>query len=535
MNPRRQSRHTSAPFIKMRQTVRAIALVTLVFASACGERGVSSARTGGTLVIAAPSDADNLFPPLTITGQGRQVVDQVFDYLADVGPKLNTIGDDGFTARLADHWQWAPDSTWIAFHIDPRARWHDGKPVTASDVRFTFSLVTDSTLGSPVAATLGDIDSVTVRDPQTAVVWYRRRAPEQFFNFVYNLAILPEHVLRTIPAHSLAASEFARHPIGSGRFRFARWDAGARIELVSDSANYRGRAKLDRVVWLVSPDMAAATTRLLAGEADFLEVVRGPTVKQVAGAPTLRLLSGPSLDYGYLGFNLRRPQFASRDVRRALSMAVDRDAMVRNVFDTLASVGIGPLTRALPTSDGFATLRFDSAEAAKVLGAHPPIAFRMLVPTSSAVRVQYATLLQAQYRKAGVAVTIEPLDVNAFAQRLEKGDFDAVLNAWHADPSPAAVQQAWGTGGLPPRGANFTGYSNTAFDALVDSASRAFDPARARSYYRRAYALINADAPAVWLYESRSVSGLNRRVNVTGTRPDAWWAGLADWTVSPRS
>lgn len=516
-----------------------VVLAMLMAALACSRDTGNAARRGGdgdggSLVIVAAGDADNLFPPLTMTGQGRQVVDQLFDYLADIGPDLNTIGDEGFTPRLADSWTWSPDSMSIAFHVNPRARWHDGQPVRAADVRFTYGLITDTALGSPIAATLGGIDSVTVQDSLTAVVWYGRRTPEQFFNFVYNVAVLPEHLLRDLPVKSLASSSFARNPVGSGRFRFHRWDGGSRIEIVADSGNYRGRARLDRVIWLVSPDMTAATTRLLAGEADFLEVVRGTAVGQVASSPRLKLLVLPSLDYGFLGFNVRRPPFNDRSIRRALSMAVDRDAMIRNVFDTLALVGIGPVTRALPTSSGAEALAYDSAAAARILGAHAPIAFKLLVPTSSAVRMKYATLLQAQYRRFGVAVTIEPMEVNTFVQRLTSGDFDAVLNAWRTDPSPATVLQAWGSAGAPPAGANFDGYRSDAFDALVDSAARSFDAAAARGYYSRAYGVINGDAPAVWLYEARNASGVSRRVTVRGARADAWWAGLADWTVAAR-
>lgn len=527
--------YRSADFAKASGVVKL--LMALVFASGCTRDRTAetpAVATGGTLVIAAAGDADNLFPPLTLTGQGRQVVDQIFDYLGDIGPGLNTIGDDGFTPRLADSWTWASDSSWIAFHVNSRAKWHDGQPVRASDVRFTFRLLTDTMLGSPIAATLSGIDSVSVRDSLTAVVWYKKHTPEQFFDFVYNVAILPEHLLRDIPVKSLSSSQFARHPIGSGRFRFARWDGGSRLEIVSDSNNYRGRARLDRVIWLVSPDMSAAATRVLAGEADFLEVVRGPTVDQVLGSPRLRLLTSPSLDYGYLAFNMKRAPFGNRDVRRALSMATDRAAMVRNIFDTLATPGLGPVTRALATSDGAAALAYDSAAAAKILSSHTPISFKLLVPTSSAVRMKYATLLQAQYRRLGVTLTIEPLEVNAFVQRLTKGDFDAVLNAWHTDPSPATVLQAWGSADVPPQGANFIGYANSTFDALVDSASRSFDSARARAYYGRAYSVIDADAPAVWLYEARNVSAVSRRVHVTGIRSDAWWSGLPDWTVSAR-
>lgn len=529
--------------------------LTVLTVLACGDPATRSHGTGGgggggTLVVAAAGDADNLFPPLTITSQGRQVTDQVFDYLADIGPGLNTVGDGGFTPRLARSWDWAPDSLSIAFHLDPRARWHDGRAVTANDVRFTYQLVVDTALASPVASTIGNVDSVTVSDSTTTVFWFRRRTPEQFFEVAYNLAILPAHLLRDVPVRSLASSNFARHPVGTGRFRFARWDGGARIELERDPSNYRGPAKLDRIVWLISPDAQAATTRFLAGEADFIDVVRGPTVAQIERAPRLRLMSAVSLDYGYLGFNMRRPLFRDRELRRALSMAVDRSAMARNVFDTLALPGIGPLTRAQPTAYGAGAagasaalrsadatvlpLAFDPAAAERIIARRKPIAFHLIVPTSSAIRMQYATLLQAQYQRIGVTVSVESLELNAFAQRLETGDYDAVLNAWHTDPGPAAVRQAWSGGALPPNGANFTGYSSGRFDALIDRASRTFDPDSSRATYRQAYSVINADAPAVWLYEAKSVSGVNRRVHVVGVRADRWWSDMADWTVQPR-
>ena len=87
---------------------------------------------------------------------------------------------------------------------------------------------------------------------------------------------------------------------------------------------------------------------------------------------------------------------------------------------------------------------------------------------------------------------------------------------------------------MPPNGANFIGYASREFDSLVDTASQSFDPARAREYYRQAYRVIDGDAPAVWLYEARNVSGIGRRVHVTAIRPDAWWSDLADWTVGKR-
>ncbi len=500
----------------------------LVTATACREQ--PAAERGGTLAIAAPADPDNLFPPLAATNVSREIVDQLFDYLADIGPALNTVGDRGFTPRLAERWEWGADSLSIAFHLNPRARWHDGAPVTARDVQFTYRLVLDSATASPVASSLPDIDSVSVRDSLTPVVWLKRRTPEAFYETVYNVAILPEHSLKGVAHNALAASAFARHPVGSGRFRFKQWDAGTRIEIVSDTNNYRGRAKLDRVVWLVSAGTEPAARRLIAGEAQVLEDVNGATAQEVSRTPSLRLITMAGLNYGYLGFNTARAPFTDRTVRRAVSMMIDRQALVRNVFDTLAVPGIGPVTHAIPTADtSLPQIPYDTAQAARAMAGRE-VAFTILVPTSSAIRMKYATLLQEQLRKAGVRVTLEPLELNAFSQRLQRHDFDAVLNAWHTDPSPAVVSQAWGSGAATG-GANFTSYRSPVFDSLVTNAAAQSDPAAAQSMYRRAYRVITDDAPAVWLYEARVVLGVNRNVRVTGVRPDAWWAGLADWTV----
>jgi peptide/nickel transport system substrate-binding protein len=161
--------------------------------------------------------------------------------------------------------------------------------------------------------------------------------------------VLPEHRLRDVAPDRLAASPFAREPVGSGRFRFGRWERGQRLELDAVRDHWRGRAKLDRVVWAFAPDFGTATIRLLAGDADFLENLRPETLGQMTRSRALRLVPYPSLDYGFLQFNLRasdasgtaHPLFADRELRRALTMAVDRERVVRNVFDSLAYPAVG--------------------------------------------------------------------------------------------------------------------------------------------------------------------------------------------------
>jgi peptide/nickel transport system substrate-binding protein len=518
----------------------------------CDRSRSESPRIGGTISISASADADALLPPLTMSLQGKQVGDQIFDNLADIGQNLNTVGDVGFTPRFAKSWRWAADSTSIDFAIDPRAHWHDGAPARAEDVKATFALVKDSTLGSPLSSNLDNVDSVSLPDSMTARVWLHRRAPDAFWKVASSIAILPAHVLKSIPPAKLRESSFAQHPIGTSRFRFASWDRGARIVLTADSSNYRNRPNPDRVVWLISPDYAAAAVRFLTGAADFLDVVKPEYVAQVQQHSERLITTDGSLDYGYLAFNLgdgtrnqRHPILGDRELRRALVMAVDRKAIVRSVFDTLGLVGHGPVTRALPTSDTTIGLQFDSARAAHTLDslgwkrgadgirarAGKRLSFGLMTPNSSAIRAKLAVLLQEQWRRAGADVRIESLEANTFGARMEDRKFDAALNAWHIDPTPSSVREEWASSEIKKGGYNETSYRSPVFDAVIDSAVKEPDPAKSVGLYRRAYRVLTDDAPAMWIYELRNVHGASPRIRTRGIRADGWWADLADWSV----
>lgn len=510
----------------------------------------------GTVVIASAADADFLFPPLTATAVGKAITEQIFEPLADVGDSLNVIGDAGFVPRLADSWTWAPDSLSIAFHLNPRARWHDGVAVTARDVRFTYRLTTDTTLASPIATLLAGIDSVSVRDSLTPVVWLAHRAPDAFFVAATEMRILPEHVYGTVAPGALRTSPVLQHPVGSGRFRLARWVPGSTIELRSNPGHYRAPARVDRVIWAISPDYPAAATRFLAGEADYLEGLRSSVVPKAQATPSVALHTFPGFHYGYLAFNLRdpghatkpHPLFGDRALRRALTMAVDRRAIVKNVYDTLAAPSLGPMVRAMPTTDtSVAQIPFDPAGAVRVLDSlgwrlrdgatvrtrgGVQLAFTIITPASSQDRARQAVLIQEQLRRVGVQVDVRSLEINAFMRQQATRDFDAAMEYWLLDPNPSAVRESWGSVAAATAGsANYGGYASATFDALLDSASRAPTLATARPLFARALQTIVSDAPAIWLAEPQNVAGAQRRVHVATLRPDAWWAHLADWWI----
>lgn len=536
-----------------------LAFCALAALALAGCKGIEQSATtggdvGGTMVVAIAGDVGTLLPPLVASITDREVTDLLYDRLADIADDLNTVGDKGFDPQLADSWDWAPDSLSIAFHLNPKARWHDGVPVRASDVRFSLDLMKDPALGSPTLTLITNIDSVSVRDSLTAVAWFKQRTPEQFYDLVYQVVVLPQHILGNTPPAALKTADVGRRGIGSGRFRLARWQPGQRLEIIADTANYRGRAKLDRVVFIPSPDYNSAVARFFSGDADMFEQLRPEDVAKIANDTLRRAVSYPNLQYAYLAFNLVDPRdparphpiFSDRSVRRALSFAVDRRAMLQNVFGASGRPLYGPFPPTLAVTDTtLAQLPYDTLRARAVLDsagwlvgpdgvrlkAGRRLAFNLISPNSSAARHQYAVLLQSALRRVGAEVTLQESDFGTFIARQGNHDFDTEIALYATDPSVTGLKQSWTTAGISKGGSNFPAYSNPAVDALLDSATATFDPARARAYARRAAETMIEDAPGIWLYQTPTIAGLADRIRTTTMRADEYWSGMADWWI----
>ncbi|HXV87085.1 MAG TPA: ABC transporter substrate-binding protein, partial [Gemmatimonadales bacterium] len=299
---------------------------------------------------------------------------------------------------------------------------------------------------------------------------------------------------------------------------------------------------------------ASMITQLVAGEADVMPQLGVPeNVQRVRQAPHLRVIESAPSFYNYIGFNLRDPRnrarphplFADRDLRRALSLAVDRAAVVGAVMGPEARVGVGPLSHALWVySDSLRALPFDTAEARRLLNARgwtrkdrdgvlirgsQRLEFELLVPVVSQPRRRAAVIVQEQLRRLGIGMTIAEVDINLFVSRGPEGRFDAVFGAWSQDPSPRSIEQSWATVGIG--GSNWGGYSSPAFDSLARAAINAPDLVAARRRWHEAVAQINADAPALWMYSVRPLAGVHHRFRNAAIRPDQLTALLWTWQV----
>ncbi|HYX82595.1 MAG TPA: ABC transporter substrate-binding protein [Gemmatimonadales bacterium] len=531
----------------------AVFIITLV---GCERRGGCTGTGCGTLIDAATGEPSSLLPPATEDVVATDIGEQLFLKLADVGMSGNTMGDDDFQPLLAQQWEWDGPVT-LVFHLDPRARWQDGKRVTAADVEFTFNAYTDSAVASPFRPKLKRIASVTQRDSLTAVFRFRERYPEMFYDAVYHMRILPAHLLRPVPREQWKTAQFGRNPVGDGPYRFVRWQPAQAIELIADTTFFLGRPGIRRLIWRFTPNLQVAVQQVIADEADVREQLVTPeNVERARAANQLTIYTYRGNVYTYLAFNFRNPTdttqphplFGDRELRRALAMAVDRASLLKSALGDLGKVPPGPISELLRIWDPeIRQLPYDTALAGRLLNARgwrdhdgdgvrdkegQPLAFHILVPSTSALRKLYARLLQEQYRAIGVRVEIDELEPSVVQQRLGAGNFDATLQSRSNDPSPGSgLTQTWSRAGFG--GSNFGRYSNPEFERVVDRAISAASPDQARALWRGALEMINADAPALFLYSLDNVAAVHKRVDNVQFRADSWAALLRTWRISP--
>jgi peptide/nickel transport system substrate-binding protein len=503
--------------------------------------GCNKPRAGcddcGTVVVAATGEPSSLVPPLVFETVGRDISDQVFERLADLGSGSSPLDASAYRPALAQRWERIDSLTW-RFHLRPDARWHDGQPVTADDVVFSFEAFADSTLDAPARSYLAGRVGALPEDSATVRVTFAEPSPEQLYDATYHVRILPRHVWAAIPRDSWAADTAVAHLVGSGPYRVLNWKRGQFLTLIADTAGSRKeRPAIRRAVWRFAPDPDAALNLVLGHEADLLEAVGAPNrVQRVLEDSSLRVETYPAAVYGFLAFRLAdaagrfHPVLRDREIRRALTEAVDRPTLARAVFGEGTKVPPGPMSQLLWIwDDSTRVLGFDSAHAKQVLTRGRTLTIDILVPSTSPTRRQLALAIQEAWRKAGVNATVTTVEFPVFQERLAKGRFDSYIGAYLDEPSPRSLADQWSREGWGVL--NYGRYGNPVFDSLLDRARREADVAAARRQWRAAMDTLNADAPAIFLYALANRAAVQRRLENVKLDPYSWMSGLSEWRI----
>ncbi len=507
----------------------------------------------GTITIVLGAEPTLPVPTLSSFKQNVDVGALLFLPLARVSHDLDITNAASYEPALASSWS-RRDPLTLVFELDPRARWHDGQPVTSRDVVWSIDRARDSTISPVFALLLRRIDRVEAEGPDRVVFHFTEAYPEQMYDAVFHAPPLPAHLLDTIPAARLATSSFAAAPVGDGPYRWGRVDPGRQVELVADRDFFLGAPKIERVIFLLVRSAEAQLNLVLDGTADAFEgFLIARNIAPVMAKPALRIQTFPSLSVGYLLFNQRLPGDRSRphpilkdaNVRRAIALAIDRRRLLRSVFGPYGSVADGPFGRAswvrrvAPPGPPF-----DPARARQLLSREgwqdsdgdgirdrngAKLSLELIYPGTSVPRVALAEAVQAMLREVGVDLQLVRLDGPVWYGRRKAGDFDLDFSQAGLDPTPSGLVQSWSCAG--PVDSNVGGVCDPAFDQALDHAIH--DVTDPKGSWRAAIAALQAGTPAVFLYSPADVVVLSARYRNVSFRSDSPWADLWRWSVDP--
>jgi peptide/nickel transport system substrate-binding protein len=460
-----------------------------------GCAGFATGR-GDTVIYASGADLQSMNALVTTHPLARQVQRYVLlTTLVRYDSMLRPV------PYLARSWSWSSDRTRLTFVLQPGVRWTDGVPTTAADAAWTITTALDPATGYPRLADLADVGSATALDDSTLVIRFRTARPT-IPDVLTDLAILPAHLLDSVPHDALRGAAWNRHPVGNGPFVFVSHQPNRRWVFAANPqfpAALGGPPRLKRLVVAIVDEPTTKLAALTAGELDFAGIAPSDA-SFVDRDPQLQVLTYPILLTYAIVFNTRHPPFDAPAARRAVAAALDRRAIVDGYlfgFGTPIGAPVPPDSALRPDSAGP-----DPALAYRLLDGKP-LAFDLLTVGSGDAALEQ--MIQSQLARAGIAVHIRQIELATFLDRVDgpQHDFEAAVMGIPGDLAMGQLARLLEISGLPPAGS-----TTERLQRIADS------------------------VPAAFLYRATGVQGMNRRVR--GVRMDLrgelasihqWWAG----------
>jgi peptide/nickel transport system substrate-binding protein len=417
----------------------------------------------------------------------------IFDDLLSRGEDLNVA------PGLAERWD-VPDPLTYIFHLHSGIKFHDGRPLTSRDVKWTFDSLLEGKIRSTKAAVYKYVAHIDAPDDST-VVFHMKEADA---TLLWNLS---DGAIGIVPYGS--GDEMTQHPIGSGPFRFVSAETDREVLLEKNDQYWGGAPKLARVRFAVVPDETTEALELRKGSGDLASNSLTPdTVATLARNQNLAVEQGPGTEVQYLGFNLRDPILKNVLVRQAIAYALDRMPMIEYLWRGQAQ----PARSVLPTQswayNGDVPLyEHDPARANRLLDAagYPlvnGVRFQITMKTSTiqSTRLMVA-VMQQQLREVGIALDIRSFEPATFLSDVQHGAFQMYGLRWiGGNEDPDIFEYAFHSSKFPPNGANRNYYSNPKLDALIDQARREVDPNVRKPLYAEVQAILAHDLPYINLW-----------------------------------
>ncbi len=451
-----------------------------------------------TLVVAIESSPLH-FDPRAGTDQASW---RTHDVLYDALLKKGAGGE--FLPDLAESWSTDDAVTW-RFRLRAGVTFHDGRPCEAEDVAFTYRSLLADGFASGKKEPLRIIASIETPSPLDVV--FRLKQPYASFPLQLLLGILPRGTTQL---------EADAKPVGTGPWRFVESRADDRVVFTRFAGATGGDAKLSRLVMRVVPDATTRALELLNGSLDLsLNNLPPDLLPRLAESPRLSVTIRPGSTYAYLAFNFRDPVLGNAKVRRALALALDRDAIVHGLFrDTVETTETLLPPGHWARLDGLPPLARDLAAARRLLdeagfpdpgGGKPRLALTYKTSTDETSILQ-ATAIAAQWKEAGVETKIRSNDFATFYQDVVKGNFQLFSLRWQGIVDPDHYHEVFLSTSVPPKGWNRGFYSDPDVDRWIEEARRTADREKRKALYADIQRRAAESLPYVSLYTMKAIA-----------------------------
>jgi peptide/nickel transport system substrate-binding protein len=455
--------------------------------------GCTKKPASDTLVMIIESSPTNLDPRVGIDAQSERIDELLFDALVRRDEHFN------LQPWLATSWD-IPDPLTYVFHLRRDARFHDGRPLTARDVKWTFDSIMNRSVRTTKTGTYRFVDRIEATDDYTVVF----RLNEPWAALLWNVS---NGAIGVVPYGS--GADFYRNPIGSGPFRLVRNDQDREVVIERNQQYWRPPPRVGRVRFAVVPDTTTRALELRKGSADVaLNSLTADMVLALRKDSNLQVQQAPGTILAYVAVNMRDPILRDVRVRQALAYALDRRPLIHYLWRDEARPAYSILptqswafTGELPTYDynpQRARELLDEAGFRAVNG----VRFHLAMKSSTEETTRLlASVLQQQWRDVGVELDIKTFEFATFFADVQKGAFQLYSLRWiGGNNDPDIFQYVFHSAFTPPKGANRSYYSNPEVDKLIDTARREIDQQKRKEIYARLQQVLAQDLPYIDLW-----------------------------------
>lgn len=458
-----------------------------------------------TLVMIIESSPTNLDPRVGVDAFSERIDELIFDDLLTRGDNLSVA------PGLAQSWD-IPDPLTYVFHLHRSVNFHDGRSLTARDVKWTFDSLLQGKVRSTKSGVYRFVDHIDAPDDFTVI--FHLKEPDA--SLLWNLS---DGAMGVVPDGS--GDEMTRHPMGSGPFKFISAQTDRNVILARNDEYWGEKPNIAHVRFAVVPDATTQALELQKGSGDIaINSLTPDMVLTLSHDPSLKVESSPGTRLAYLGFNLRDPILKDVRVRQAIAYALNRKPMIDYLWRGEAELARSVLPPQSWAFDGdVRTYEHDPAKANELLDAagYPMvngIRFHITMKTSTDENTRLmVAVMQQQMRQVGIALDIRSFEFATFFSDVTHGAFQMYGLRWiGGNEDPDIFEHAFHSSKFPPNGANRGYYLNSEVDSLIDKARRETDPQLRKPLYDQVQRTLSEDLPYINLWYLDNVVVHTRRV-----------------------